>query len=119
MADIPEPIRLQCETKGGLKAIMEMLPPDTEIEKRSQIFQAMAEPMRLKILLALGEQPLCACLVREMLDISDSKLSYHLGVLKNAGLIVGDKQGSWIIYSTTRLCNSICGLIQDNMAELE
>ena len=116
MTEIPEPIRQQCETKGGLKAIMESLPPDTEIERRSQIFQAMAEPMRLKILLALGEQPLCACLIKDMLGISDSKLSYHLGILKNANLIVGDKQGSWIIYSTTELCQSICGLIQDNMA---
>ena len=115
MSEIPEPIRLQCETKGGMDGIMNLLPPDIEIERRSKIFQAMAEPMRLKILLALGEQPLCACLIKDILDISDSKLSYHLGVLKDAGLIVGDKQGSWIIYSVTKLCKSFCDLIQDNM----
>lgn len=111
MPEIPEPIRKQCESKGGLEGIEKALPSKIEIEERSQLFKALAEPMRQKILYAVIEQPLCACLLREMLDISDSKLSYHLTVLKDAGLIEGNKQGSWIIYHPTKLGKNMAGII--------
>ena len=113
MPEIPEPIRKQCLSKGGIEGIATLIPSDQDIGQRSIICQAMAEPMRQKILFALVEQPLCACLLKEMLDISDSKLSYHLTVLKDAELIKGKKEGSWIIYSPTSKGNSIVRLIQE------
>ena len=101
MAEIPEPIRKQCEDKGGIDGITARLPEPRIIRQRAKMFQALGEPMRLKILFSLSTQPLCACLIREILDISDSKLSYHLTVLKKAGLILGEKRGQWIIYRLT------------------
>ncbi len=107
MAEIPEPIRKQCEEKGGMGAIVARLPGTKTLKQRARLFQALGDPMRLKILLALKEQPLCACLIREILGISDSKLSYHLTVLKDAKLIAGKKQGQWIIYDLTELGRSL------------
>jgi len=101
MAEIPEPIRKQCEEKGGIEAIISGLPEARDLKRKAKLFQALGDPMRLKILFALAEQPLCACLIREILDISDSKLSYHLTVLKDAKFIAGKKQGQWIIYGVT------------------
>ena len=109
--DIPEPIKKQCEEKGGLKGIISSLPSDKAIESNSQIFQALSDSLRLKTLYALVEQPLCACLIREILDISDSKLSYHLSILKDAGLIAGNKQGNWIIYSPTELGRTLVRMV--------
>ena len=111
MPEIPEPIKEQCLSKGGIEGIAALIPSDKDINQRSQLFQALAEPMRQKILFALVEQPLCACLLREMLDISDSKLSYHLTVLKDADMIEGNKQGSWIIYHPTKLGKNMAVII--------
>ena len=111
MAEIPEPIRKQCEEKGGIEGIIARLPETRALKYRAILFQALGDPMRLKILLAVNEQPLCACLIREILGISDSKLSYHLTVLKNAGLIAGKKRGQWIIYGATELGKNIVKII--------
>lgn len=63
--------------------------------------RACADPVRLKILSLLSAQPLCVCVIKEVIGIADSKLSYHLNVLRKAGLIDGEPQGNWIIYSLT------------------
>jgi ArsR family transcriptional regulator len=39
--------------------------------------------------------------IRECIGISGSKLSYHLNILKENGLITADQQGNWIIYRIT------------------
>ena len=112
MPEIPDPIKEQCLSKGGIEGIAALIPSDQNIDQQSLIFKALAEPMRQKILYAVVEQPLCACLLREMLDITDSKLSYHLTILKDADLIVGNKQGSWIIYHPTSLGEKITGIMK-------
>jgi ArsR family transcriptional regulator len=58
-------------------------------------------PLCLKILAMLAVQPLCVCVIKAVLGIADSKLSYHLSVLKKTGLITGEAQGNWIIYRLT------------------
>lgn len=111
MAEIPDPIRKQCEEKGGMGAIVSRLPDARTLKQKARLHQALGDPMRLKILFALAEQPLCACLIREILGISNSKLSYHLTVLKQAKLIVGRKQGQWIIYGPTELGKTVINTI--------
>jgi len=51
----------------------------------------------------LSVQPLCVCIIRELLDISDTRLSYHLKKLSSMGLIEGTSQGNYIIYQLTDL----------------
>ena len=88
---------------GGITGLIGRLPGDGVLERESALHRALADPLRLKILAMLVVQPLCVCVIKAVLGIADSKLSYHLGVLKKAGLIVGETQGNWIIYSLTDL----------------
>jgi ArsR family transcriptional regulator len=64
-------------------------------------YRACADPVRLKILALLMDQPLCVCVIKAVVKIADSKLSYHLNILKKAGMIEGDQQGQYIIYQIT------------------
>jgi DNA-binding transcriptional ArsR family regulator len=98
---IPAEIAASLCACGGIGGLDSLLPSDTELERLSVRHRACADPIRLKILAMLGVQPLCVCVIKAVLGIADSKLSYHLGVLKKAGLIEGEQQGSWIVYSLT------------------
>jgi len=63
-------------------------------------FQALSEPLRIKILELLRSQELCVCDLCEQLgSISQSKLSFHLKTLKDAGLLRSRQEGRWIYYS--------------------
>ena len=65
---------------------------------RSEIFQAMSDPCRLKILTLLKEGELCACEIMIGLDRPQSSTSHHLTILKDAGLIKERKDGRWSRY---------------------
>ena len=86
---------------GGITGLIEQLPADAGLVRESSVHRALGDPLRLKILTMLSVQPLCVCVVKAVLGIADSKLSYHLGVLKKANLIAGEAQGNWIIYRLT------------------
>ncbi|MCK5642373.1 MAG: winged helix-turn-helix transcriptional regulator, partial [Gammaproteobacteria bacterium] len=60
--------------------------------------------------------PSCACMLKEVTGLPDSRLSYHLTNLKKAGLISGDKEKNWIIYSLTDRGEQI--LLQINLVEI-
>lgn len=62
------------------------------------IFQALADPYRAQVIELLRNQELCACDISEHLEISPSKLSFHLKTLREAGLIQGRQEGRWIYY---------------------
>jgi DNA-binding transcriptional ArsR family regulator len=100
-ASIPKEIECSLEECGGIEGLLEKLPANRVLVSRSRMYLAVADPVRLKILELLKEQPLCVCVIKTILSIADSKLSYHLSVLKKAGLIKGGKKGNWIIYSIT------------------
>jgi ArsR family transcriptional regulator len=76
---------------------------EARIEEASKIYGALSDPLRLRILSILKVQPLCVCVIREIVKIPDSKLSYHLGILKSAGLVESERDGNWIMYSLTEL----------------
>ncbi|MBM4237619.1 MAG: winged helix-turn-helix transcriptional regulator, partial [Euryarchaeota archaeon] len=91
--EIPDPIKQSLEEIGGLESIARSLPPEERIERMGKLFQAMSDPLRVRILYILDRQPLCVCLIKELTDVPDSKLSYHLSILKEADLVVGRQEG--------------------------
>ncbi len=99
--EIPEDVRKSVESLGGIEKIMKMLPDDEYLKNRSRVYRALSDPVRLRILHLLSISPLCVCLIKQATGMSDSKLSYHLSVLKNAGLIRGKRKRNWIIYEIT------------------
>jgi ArsR family transcriptional regulator len=70
-----------------------------QIEETSRLFHALSEPTRLQILEYLkgGEQ--CVCELTEAFHTGQSRLSFHLRVLKEAGLINDRPDGRWMYYS--------------------
>jgi ArsR family transcriptional regulator len=63
------------------------------------IFKALSDETRMRILKLLEQGELCVCDIVASLDMIQPKISFHLGVLKEAGLIKDRKQGKWIHYT--------------------
>ena len=61
-------------------------------------FRALSDPLRLQILELLRSQELCVCELCEKLEVSQSKLSFHLKNLKEANLVHSRQQGRWMYY---------------------
>jgi len=74
----------------------------TSIESAANAFAALGDPIRLRVigLLHLGER--CVCELQEEIGIAPNLLSYHLRVLREAGLIEGSRRGRWIDYRLNR-----------------
>lgn len=62
-------------------------------------FKALSDPLRLKVLDLLRSQEFCVCDLCDRLDVGQSKLSFHLKVLKEAQLLRSRQEGKWIYYS--------------------
>lgn len=62
-------------------------------------FHALSEPLRLQVLDLLRTKELCVCDLCEVLNLPQSKLSFHLKVLREAELVRSRQQGRWIYYS--------------------
>ncbi len=62
-------------------------------------FHALSEPLRMQVLTLLRDRELCVCDLCDALDVSQSKLSFHLKALKEAQLVQARQEGRWIYYS--------------------
>lgn len=62
-------------------------------------FHALSDPLRLQVVELLRERELCVCELCEQLEVSQSKLSFHLKTLKEATLVRSRQEGRWIYYS--------------------
>ena len=69
------------------------------LPRAAQLFHALSDETRLGILEKLrgGEQ--CVCDLQDDLDAAQSRLSFHLRVLKDAGVVSDRKEGRWSYYS--------------------
>ena len=99
--DLPVAIQKELDKGGGMEGLFARIPDSPALRSGSRLHHALADPIRLSILSALLAQPLCVCVIKVVVNISDSKLSYHLNILKEQDLITGEQQGNWIIYSLT------------------
>ncbi len=61
-------------------------------------FHALSDPTRLAIMGSLRSGECCVCDLQSSLGAAQSRLSFHLRVLKDAGLIVDRKDGRWSYY---------------------
>ncbi|MEB3332272.1 MAG: metalloregulator ArsR/SmtB family transcription factor [Synechococcaceae cyanobacterium] len=63
------------------------------------LLRALADPIRLQVMQELASGERCVCELTAELALAQSKLSFHLKVLKQAGLLSSRQQGRWIYYS--------------------
>ncbi|MCU0284822.1 MAG: metalloregulator ArsR/SmtB family transcription factor [Acidobacteria bacterium] len=69
------------------------------IEKIEKINRALGDKSRLRIIYMLGQKRMCVCEITEVLRLSQSTVSGHLRVLKEAELVADSKDGLWVEYS--------------------
>ena len=62
------------------------------------LLRALADPIRLQVVQLLAEGERCVCELTEALDLAQPRLSFHLRVMKEAGLISARQQGRWVYY---------------------
>jgi ArsR family transcriptional regulator len=63
-----------------------------------QVFKALSDETRIRIIKLLEHGELCVCDIVASLDIIQPKISFHLGALKEAGLVKDRRVGKWIHY---------------------
>ena len=74
---------------------------DKSATEMAPVLAALADPVRLRIVSMLAAAPdgsACGCDLEEPLGLSQPTVSHHLKVLREAGLIEGERRGRWIHY---------------------
>jgi ArsR family transcriptional regulator, arsenate/arsenite/antimonite-responsive transcriptional repressor len=72
--------------------------PELEPEQARLLFRAFADPVRLAVVEALAGGERCVCELTAELGLAQSRLSFHLRVLRDAGLLESREQGRWVYY---------------------
>lgn len=84
--------------------------------KLLNILKALADEKRLKIINLLLEKGLCGRSLAQHLGISEAAVSQHLKVLKEAGIVTGEKYGYWTHYSIE---NSALEMVIDELQRIQ
>lgn len=75
------------------------MPPTSPAPARTaQLFHALSDETRLGILAMLRDGERCVCDLQADLDAAQSRLSFHLKVLREAGLVIDRREGRWAYY---------------------
>jgi ArsR family transcriptional regulator len=67
----------------------------------SRVFKAMGDPVRLRLLSLIASHEggeACVCDLTGVFDVTGPTISHHLKVLREAGLIAGERRGTWVYY---------------------
>ena len=89
-----------------------------------KVFKALSDPNRIRILKMVLERELCMCEVREILNLSNSTVSKHLSILRDAGLLLDSKDGKWVNFrinnrSDQAFIRSAIALVQGSFGDDE
>jgi len=84
-----------------------------ETDRPTAVFAALADPARQRILAVLTDAGRCVCDIRSAVPIAANPLSYHLRVLREAGLIEGRRRGRRIVH---HLAPGAAGRIADALS---
>ena len=95
--------------------------PSIEATQRSlsapqacSLLKALSDPLRLQVLNQLSTGERCVCDLTSSLSLSQSRLSFHLKVMKEAGLLSDRQSGRWVYYRIRpESLNALQGWLQD------
>lgn len=89
---------------------------ETDAKDVAPLFKAMGDPVRLRLLSMIASSnggEVCVCELLEAFDIKAPTISHHLKVLKDQGLIDGERRGTWVYYrlnpESLRLLRTVLG----------
>jgi len=90
---------IKCINETKVKATAESLPPTEDIARMADIFKALSDPSRLKIVLALLNQEHCVCDIAAICGQTDSAVSHQLRILRTLKIVKTRRDGKIIYYS--------------------
>jgi ArsR family transcriptional regulator len=70
----------------------------SKLVAKEQLFRALADRTRLRLLNLMGGQELCVCYFVQVLQTSQPKVSRHLAYLRRTGLVSARREGKWMHY---------------------
>jgi ArsR family transcriptional regulator, arsenate/arsenite/antimonite-responsive transcriptional repressor len=88
----------------------------TDLDRASRLFHALSDLTRLSILQRLRFGERCVCDLTDALDAAQSRLSFHLKVLKDAGLVTDRRDGRWMYYTLNPDALIAVGELVESMA---
>lgn len=102
---------LDISTFVGALSIMLSVRTRPAVRHRAQtavLFHALSDETRIAVLQLLRDGERCVCELQDELDAAQSRLSFHLKVLRDAGLLLHRKEGRWSYYAiaTERLAEA-------------
>lgn len=77
---------------------MPFVAQNSRLEAVAGLTKALADEHRLRMLMLLQAQELCACQIVEAFELANSTISKHLSILRQVGLIQSRKDGRWVYY---------------------
>lgn len=83
----------------------------------TNLFGALADETRFRIINLLLERELCVCELVEILDMSQPRISRHLNILKQTGLLHNWREGKWIHYSIKKELPNYCKTLLNGVKE--
>ncbi len=85
--------------EATLARVQQSLPDSQTLQRMSDIFAALGEPTRLRLLMALSRQPLCVHDLSQILGITESAVSHQLRTLRMLRLVTSRRVGKRVFYS--------------------
>jgi ArsR family transcriptional regulator len=80
----------------------------TAIDRLEDLFKALADKTRLRILALLGEHEVCVCHIHDALGLPQPTASRHLAYLRRAGLVDARRDGVWMHYRVSPSLDPVC-----------
>lgn len=86
-------------------------PKIKDLEALTQVYAALADPTRLRILSLLGDGEICVCHLHASLDVPQPTASRHLAYLRKSGLVEARRDGIWMHYKMAALDNPVVAAV--------
>jgi len=77
------------------------------VDELENLFKALADKTRLRILALLGNNEVCVCHVHDTLGLPQPTVSRHLAYLRRSGLVAARRDGVWMHYQVSRSLNPV------------
>jgi len=98
---IPEEIEEEIACMGGVYGLSRKLPSPRVLGDLAALHGVLSDLVRLQLLVVLLEKKLCVCVLKRIVACPDTRLSYHLSILKRAGLVDSERDRSYLHYFLT------------------
>jgi ArsR family transcriptional regulator, arsenate/arsenite/antimonite-responsive transcriptional repressor len=86
-------------------------PQIKDLDALTEVYAALADPTRLRMLSLLSEDEICVCHIHASLDVPQPTASRHLAYLRKAGLVEARRDGIWMHYRLAKIDNPVVAAV--------